>query len=44
MALLAGLQAKWVRHVPPAVKVLGLRQMALGLGLVVATAIGVHLA
>lgn len=44
VAVLAGLQAWWVRREPPVVKVLGLRQMALGLALVVVTAIGVHLA
>lgn len=43
VAVLASMQAWWVRREPPAVKVLGLRQMALGLALVVATAIGVHL-
>ena len=44
VAALAGLQLWWVRRAPPAVKVLGLRQMALGLALVVVTGLGVHLA
>lgn len=39
--VLALLQAWWSRRVPPAVKVLGLRQMALGLLLVAVTAVGV---
>ena len=43
VAVLAVLQARWSRHDPPAVKVLGLRQMALGLALVAVTAAGVAL-
>ncbi len=39
--LLAVAQTVWVRRAPVAPKVLGLRQMALGLGLVVVTAVGV---
>lgn len=39
--VLAVVQAWWSRHDPPAVKVLGLRQMALGLLLVAVTATGV---
>lgn len=42
VAALACVQTWWVRRPPPAVKVLGLRQMALGLAVVLATAIGVH--
>ncbi|MEQ1698931.1 MAG: YwiC-like family protein [Ilumatobacteraceae bacterium] len=42
VAALACVQTWWVRKPPPAVKVLGLRQMALGLAVVLATAIGVH--
>lgn len=44
VAALAGLQLWWVRRAPPAVKVLGMRQMALGLSLVVVTALGVRVA
>jgi len=40
---LALLQLVWVRRDPPAIKVVGLRQMALGLALVTFTAAGVHL-
>ena len=42
VAALAGLQLWWVRRAPPAVKVLGMRQMALGLSLVVVTALGLR--
>jgi hypothetical protein len=41
LVVLAGLQLLWVRRPPVVAKVLGLRQMALGVGLVVVTAIGV---
>jgi hypothetical protein len=41
VVLLAVLQTYWARHDPPAVKVLGIRQMALGIALVVVTAAGV---
>ena len=42
VAILAGLQTMWVRQSPvPPAKVLGIRQMALGFGVVAATAIGV---
>ena len=41
LVVLAALQITWVRRPPIAAKVLGVRQMLLGLGLVAATAIGV---
>ena len=41
VVVLAALQYTWVRRPPIAAKVLGLRQMMLGLGLVAITAIGV---
>lgn len=42
---IAGLQLRWVRRTPvPPAKVLGMRQLALGIALVAATAIGVGLA
>ncbi len=41
LVLLAALQVVWVRRAPVAPKVLGLRQMALGVGLVLATSTGV---
>ena len=41
IVVLAALQITWVRRPPIAAKVLGVRQMLLGLGLVAATAIGV---
>jgi hypothetical protein len=41
LVALACLQTVWVRRPPVAAKILGLRQMALGLGLVGVTAIGV---
>ena len=45
VAAIIGLHLLWVRRSPvPPAKVLGLRQMALGFGLVIATAIGVGLA
>lgn len=43
VVVLAVLQIAWVRQNPPAVKVLGLRQMALGVALVLVTAAGVGL-
>jgi hypothetical protein len=43
IALIAVLQAWWSRRPPPPVKILGVREMALGLALVAATALGVHL-
>ncbi len=45
VVVIIGLHLWWVRRSPvPQAKVLGLRQMALGVALVVATAVGVHLA
>ena len=41
LTVIAGLPDWWSRHAPPPVKVIGMRQMALGLALVAATAIGV---
>jgi hypothetical protein len=41
LVLLAAVQSWWVRHPPTPAKVLGLRQMALGFGLVAVTAVGV---
>ncbi|MBI4934380.1 MAG: YwiC-like family protein [Actinobacteria bacterium] len=41
LAVLAALQTAWVHRPPTAAKVLGLRQMALGFGLVAVTAAGV---
>jgi hypothetical protein len=43
LAAMLAAQAWWSRRQPPAVKVIGLRQMALGLALVAATAAGVRL-
>jgi hypothetical protein len=40
LVVLAALQVAWVRRPPTAPKVLGLRQMALGFALVLATAVG----
>ncbi len=42
VAALSIAQFRWARHDPPAIKVLGLRQMALGLALVALTAAGFH--
>jgi YwiC-like protein len=42
LAALAGGQTLWVRRPPVAAKVLGLRQMMMGLALVAVTAAGVH--
>lgn len=41
LVLLAALQIVWVRRPPTAAKVLGMRQLALGVGLVLATSAGV---
>lgn len=41
LALVAVLQAVWMRRPPTVAKVLGLRQMALGFSLVLATAVGI---
>ncbi len=41
LVVLAALQVAWVRRPPTAAKVLGLRQMALGISLVLVTAVGV---
>jgi hypothetical protein len=41
LALIAAAESWWVRRDPPAVKVIGLRQMGLGFAVVLATAIGV---
>jgi hypothetical protein len=41
LVVLAGLQVAWVRRPPVAAKVLGLRQMVLGVALVTGTAVGV---
>lgn len=41
LVLLAVVQVVWVRRAPTAAKVLGIRQMALGVGLVLATTTGV---
>jgi hypothetical protein len=41
VVLLAVVQTVWVRSAPVAAKVLGLRQMAMGLALVLVTAAGV---
>jgi hypothetical protein len=44
IALIAAVQIVWSRRPIPPIKVVGFQQMALGLALVAATAIGVHLA
>ena len=44
IALIAAIQIVWSRRPIPPIKVVGFQQMALGLALVAATAIGVHLA
>ena len=41
LVVLAALQVVWVRRPPTVAKVLGLRQMALGISLVLVTAVGV---
>jgi hypothetical protein len=41
--VLAALQARWSRHDPPAIKVVGVRQMVLGIALVLVTAAGTGL-
>jgi hypothetical protein len=43
VAVVAGVQALWSRREPPPIKVVGLRQMGIGLALVVVTAVGVRL-
>lgn len=44
ISVVAIAQARWSRHDPPPVKVIGLRQMAIGLALVAVTAAGIALA
>jgi hypothetical protein len=41
--VVATLQLVWVRRPPVPARVLGIRQAAVGLSLIVATALGVHL-
>lgn len=44
VALIAAVQARWSRMQPPAVKVIGFRQLAIGLALVAVTALGIAIA
>jgi len=44
VAAIAALQAVWVRRPPVPAKVLGFRQLALGLAVVAATAVGTWIA